>query len=208
MAGLKGYDARILAADGTPVSFSNEATTDVGGLHTTYEITNTAKRYWTDAVSVVVQRDTGGGYVTVATTEYTLEHVGGRVVFLVAQGASDAVRVSGSYLPTTTVAGGTEWTADVEKSTADDAEFGDEWENPVAMMGKASGSLKLKWADAAWFARLDAGTKLVLILKMSATSGSRFETYALISKDSIAQSLTDLVREEISWTGKGRIYPR
>lgn len=207
MAGLKGYDARILAADGTPVSFSNEACTDTGD-QTTYEITNTAKRYWDDATSVVVEVDDGGGYDVIATTEYTLEHVGGRVVFNTPLAPSDDVRVDGAYLPVSSVAGGTEWSADIEVSTVDDSEFGDEWEVPTTMMGKSSGSLKLKWADQAWFDRLDAGTKLVLVLKASETSGTRYETFALITKDSIAQSLTDLVREEISWTGKGRIYPR
>lgn len=207
MAGLKGYDARILAADGTPVTFTNEAFTDTGD-HLTYEITSTTKRYWDDATSVVVERDDGGGYDPVVSTEYTIEHVGGRIVFLAAQNPAHTIRVDGAYLPTSTVAGGTEWTADVEMGTADDSEFGDEWEQPVAMMGKASGTLKLKWADQAWFDRLDAASKIVLVLKASNTSSSRTETFALITKDSIAQTLSDLIREEVSWVGKGRPYTR
>jgi len=207
MAGLKGYDARILAADGTPVAFTNEACTDSGD-QTTYEITASAKRYWDDATTVVVEVDDGGGFDVIPSSDYTIEHVGGRIIFAVALQPSDDVRVDGAYLPVTTVAGGTEWSADIETNVVDDSEFGDEWENPAVLQGKSGGSLKLKWADEAWFTRLDEGTKIVLILKISETSGLRFETFARITKDSITQSLTDLIREEVSWTGSGRIYPR
>lgn len=91
--GVAPYEAKIYKS-GTATSFTDEATSLVSGK--TYQIDDTTKRV-VDWNTTVVIKDDG---VAVASTNYTLDYMHGKVTFVAAYSVNGAVTfASGKYLP-------------------------------------------------------------------------------------------------------------
>lgn len=206
MAALPGYGGAVYYAAQTSTSMTNEACTDAGD-QLNYTITDTAKRLMDDTATTVVQKDTAGNGVFVTQTAYTINYAIGTITFTSAIGASDVVRVStGKYFTATQVAEAHEWSLDIEKSLEDDTVFGDTWETSIPVMGKASGSVKLHWADASFLTQLASTTpRLVMVLYVATSGSKRYQFYALLSKDGISAAVKGLVEESIDFTSTGPV---
>lgn len=206
MAGIAGWRGAVYQASGSSTTFTNEATTDAGD-HLTYTITNAAKRMWDDTASFTVERQVGGmgGWTTM--TNVTIDYVGGVITFASANGATDVIRVSGKYFTITEVARAKKWTLDIEVNTEDESEFGDGWEEPAILQGKASGSITLNWADDAWLPDPTAG-KTVLVLYTHYVNAYRYELYARLTKDGLPVEVGSLINEELAFTATGEAYYR
>jgi hypothetical protein len=71
--------------------------------YTVYEITNSAKRYMSDATAPVFEADTGGDANFVTVTPYKIDYAGGRIYLSTARGVGDVVQChSGKYFTTIT----------------------------------------------------------------------------------------------------------
>lgn len=95
MAALAAPNTTV-ALGGTATSMTDEATTDVGGLHTTYQITAEAKRAldWNTAVSVKKN-----GAVQ-ATNSYNVDYVNGIITFPAPNLGGDVILIgSAKYIP-------------------------------------------------------------------------------------------------------------
>lgn len=97
-----GYLATV-KRQGTSTAFTNEATTELTA-NTVFQITNTAKQVCDPTVEPTVEVDDGGGYDVADSDTYDWDSLSGTVTFHSALGASDTVRISGSYLPMLEVA--------------------------------------------------------------------------------------------------------
>src|SRR4051812_24967950 len=93
MGALAGYKASITITSSPSVATTNEAMTDSGD-HTTYSITNTAKKYWDRSVTLTIQKSTNGGTTWNTVTNYTVQYVGGSVTSASANGGTDLIRAS------------------------------------------------------------------------------------------------------------------
>lgn len=83
-----------LSVGGTPVSMTDEATTDLGA-HTAYQITATTKRA-IDPLTAVTVKVNGS---TAGATTYAVDYAHGIITFAVAQNPAHPVVVSGKYVP-------------------------------------------------------------------------------------------------------------
>src|SRR5437879_826095 len=97
MTAEAAYNTTINITAQPAIALTDEACTDSGD-HITYTITNSAKRYLDLNTAVVVQKSTNGGSTWSTVTNYTLKHVGGIIIFTIANGNTDLIRIhSGSY---------------------------------------------------------------------------------------------------------------
>ncbi len=208
MATLAGYDAYVYVAAQDAVAFTDEATTDAGdGL--TFVIDDDTKRYWDDAVTVTVERDTGGGYGVVAATEYEIQHVGGKVIFADDQTGND-IQVTGEYLPVSAAVHGTGWSADVNRDILDVTEFQSGWKTKLAGLMDATAEFERWYPDGGseFMEQIAAGAKVVVVLYpgFATVDSSRFEGYGLINSDSVSTAVDSVVDESISFDISGELY--
>lgn len=204
MAVITGEKASINISSMPSLSFTDEATT-AGPDFKTYAINDQAKRYWDRSVSISVERSTDGiVWNTVSDTEYTVQFVGGKVIFQSAQAPGILIRVDGNYLPYSQLGDAKEWSLEVEAEMADITAFGDGWKNQMTLQRKASATLAKWWLDAFFLDQLDR--LLVLVLDVDSSSGKRYEAYARFSKDSVKLAVSGMVEEELTLEMDGELY--
>lgn len=205
MAVTVGQKAAIYLASPPAVTFAAEATTpDAARL--TYTITNAAKRYWDKDTAVTVERSTDAGvtWAAVPASQYTLQHVGGKVIFGAAQAVGTLIRVSGSYLPVSQLAEAREWSLDTSVDTVETTTLGAAWKTQAAILRSASVKLSRWWVDS-WF--LDQlANRLVVVLYVDSAVGSRYEGYARLKADSVKVAAAGLVEEDLSLELEGDLY--
>jgi len=205
-----GRKAQILMASGSGVTFTNEAFS-TGDL-TTYTISNSAKRYWDSKASFTVQTSPDGTTWTTVTIGFSLQFVGGKVIFGSAQPSGTQVRVSGKYRVYAAFVDATAWGCDVER---------DEKENTTMtttstptiwrtwQMGLLSGSFKLSnWlADSTYLDLLSQDISLIAALVFDAsTTLPRLEAEVLLKKDSMNAALNNLLTEDLEARINGPVY--
>lgn len=193
-----GTKADLFIAGTAPVAFVDEATTADAG-RTTYTITNAVKRLWHDATAVVVERNTGSGFVLVPSSEYRVEYVGGRIVFAVQQPIGTAVRVDGGYLTTAKAGGAHSWSADLGIDVQDTTEFGDEWRRKTTTLKDGSADFDRWWIDSSYLDRLTSGASVIVVLYTDYAAGSRYEALARLASDSVDVATDGVVEESLSF---------
>jgi len=117
MGGIAGRRAQVKVA-GAPVTFTDEATTDVAGGHQVYQITAATKRVWDRATPLVVKV---GGSVT--GESYTYNRLSGKVTFATVDAGRGAVTVSGAYLPLSSFAGAKNFSYSLTRQLMLDTDF-------------------------------------------------------------------------------------
>ena len=189
-----GYSASVLVS-GTSTAMTDEATTQVGATKG-YYITSLTKRILDPAVAVVVEDDA----TTVAASNYTVDHLGGRVTF------------AASYLPTLEVGTARSYSLGLMRSMLDKTVFGDTATDRRAGLADCSGTLE----------RLDVGTAdldggagtvtlagilaagdytLVKIVPDTGDTDSFFACWARLESDALSADVADLVTASVSFQG-------
>jgi len=105
---------------GASTAMTGEATTDVGGAHTRYQITNSVKRALDPGVAVTVKKNGGA----LASTAYSVEYPTGTIVFASALLVTDTVTVDGAFRALLTVGEASAASAEMGPETADCSVFG------------------------------------------------------------------------------------
>jgi hypothetical protein len=182
-------------------AFTNEATTKNGDF-TRWTITAATKRYWDKDTAVTVKKN--GGTIT---TGFTIEYVGGVIVFNPAILTSDVITVSGKYWTVSQVGGFFNWSLDAAVATEEATAFGDSFKGYVPTLAEWSGSAEKYWGDAAFLTAL--GTEVVVVLYADASSSyARYEGFAVITADGAETPVDGLITETIDFTGNGALYYR
>lgn len=205
-----GRKAQILIASGSGVTFTNEAfsTSDL----TTYTISNSAKRYWDDTASFTVQTSPDGVTWTTVTVGFSLQYVGGKVIFGSAQASGTQVRVSGKYKVYVAVINATAWGYDVEReekestvmTTTTTPALWKTWQ-----MGLLGGTFKMSdWlADNTYQSLLSQDISMIASMIFDASTGiPRLECKGYLNKDSMTAALNDLEKEELQFRISGPVY--
>lgn len=185
-----------------PVAFTDEATTP-NATYTRYTISNAAKRYWSKDYVVTVKKNT-----VVQTTGFTIEYVGGVIVFATALQPTDVVTVSGYYVNVSQAGGFFNWSLDAELETAEATTFASQgWKQFEPTLKGFSGSAEAYWGNADFFNKL--GQEVVIVLYTDAGAAkNRYEGYAVITSDSIETAVDALIQETIEFQGSGPLYYR
>lgn len=197
---------------GSSVAFTNEAMTDKGD-HTTYSITNTAKRFWDDSAAFTVQTSPDGvTWTTQAASTYTLQYVGGAVIFNSAQASGTQCRVTGNYLTFAEAALCYDWELSPARKMNNYVIFGSDWEGNVPSTGNLSVKVARYYVDNVFISAFTGKTKLVLLLFIDSTVGTlgaRWECFAYLKTTPGKVTVDTLITEdgEFAVTGTPYYYP-
>lgn len=195
MAVFKGYEASVYIASGTPVSFTDAATTTTD--YKVYTIQDSSKRFWDRRYAITVKKNGN-----VITTGFTIQYPGGRVIFSTANSSSDVITVSGYYIPVSQVLQAKEWSLDVNADTQDSTTFGKQWREYVVTYRSGSGSLSQWWADESFLSLLGG----LLGFELNVSSGKAYRFYGYLTKDSVSVVADGLVEESLDFVSDGQIY--
>lgn len=184
------------------ITFTTEATTANGTAYTRYSIAAPAKRYWDKNSAVTVKKN--GSTIT---TGFTIEYVGGVVVFAVALINTDVITVSGKYWTVSQVGGFFNWSLDIAMATEEVPTFGDTFKSYMPTLYEWSGSAEKYWGDNAFLTAI--GTEVVVVLYAdSASTMARYEGFAVITADGIEDAVDGIITETLDFTGNGSLYFR
>ncbi len=197
---------------GSSVAFTNEAMTDKGD-HTTYSITDTTKRFWDDSAAFTVQTSPDGvTWTTQAASTYTLQYVGGAVIFNSARASGTQCRVTGNYLTFSQAALCYNWELSPARKMNTYIVFGSGWESNVPSTGSLSVKVARYYVDGVFAGFLTSGTKLVLLLFLDSTEGAlgaRWEMFAYLKESPQKAPVDTLITEDATFqvTGTPYYYP-
>ncbi len=214
MSAVAGYQANIyLTTNGASITLpANEVLTDSGD-HITYYDPNSARWYWDDTAPPVVQVDTtgtGSSYATVSASTYTVQYVGGKIIFNSANTAISLVRISSGakYWPYTTLALGRDWTHDGERDFLETTVFagpgGSRAKTFIPLQVTGTFAMKLFWADATYLNDITSGFKC--IISGVTPTNNRYESYAFTKSDKIHAVLTGGMEEDVAFQYTGAWY--
>lgn len=203
MATIHGMTGDVYKTNGAAVALTNEACGHVSG-YTRYQVTAAAKRILDPATPIVVERSVGGtgsNWTVMPATGYTLELLGGFVVFSVANGATDTIRIaSGKYFNTAQWGGFFNWKLDLSADMLETTTFGNagvKTFNPG--LKEFFGSAEGYWQDGTTLGLLGTDEYIIILYADAGAAKRRYECYGIISKDSIETPVDELVKESIDF---------
>lgn len=168
-----------------------------------YKIDNPLFQYWDPDFPVLVEVDEEP-----VSSGFTIEHVGGFVVFADALDEFAEVTVSGNAFVMVQGGGFFDWTIDGESDSAEVSTFGSEgWKEFKHTLLNWSGSANAFWGNNHF---LEALGKIV-VLKLFIDAGPSqkcLEGFALINGEGIEVPVDGIVEESIDFTGSGPLYMR
>jgi hypothetical protein len=168
-----------------------------------YQITDAILRYWDPDSPITVKKN--GSAIT---TGFTLEHVGGYVVFDTALSAGDTVTVSGKAFTLIQAGGFFNWSVDGDAEDAEKTTFASQgWKEFERALIGWSGSAEAYWGDTRFFESLGKTVVLKLFID-TGPSQSCLEGFAIINGDGIENPVDGLVQETVDFTGTGPLYIR
>jgi hypothetical protein len=207
---ISGKIAAFYKQSGSATTMTDEACTDSGD-HKSYYVTDTNKMYIDPDTTVVVEKQTDGEgeFATVSSDDYTIQYLGGYVVFDEANGATDVIQVTGKYLPTTQLAGAFNWSLEINWELKDWTNFSHSGhKNYLAICQDWSGTCEMYWieTDDEITNELsgDLGDRLVCAFYTSdGDDNFRYLGFGRISGINPNMDTNELVKQSISITGTG-----
>jgi len=201
---ISGMTGAVYVSDvnTAPVSFSVKPCTG-DTERKRYQITDANLRYWDPDTPITVKKKG-----SVVTTGFTLEYVGGFVVFDTALGVDDTVTVSGKSLTLVQAGGFFNWSVDGDADDAEATTFeSGGWKEYKRALVGWSGSAEAYWGDTQFFNSL--GKTVVVKLYIDAgPSQDCLEGFAIINGEGIENPVDGLVQETVDFTGTGPLYIR
>ncbi len=203
MAATPGYSA-VVKASGTSTVITTEATTDLAGAHTAFQITDATKRVLNPAVVVVVKKDT----VIQSAALYTVNYLFGTITFLSTIGAGHTVTIDGAYLPMYAVATAKEFTLDLLNDLLDNTTFSSSGNKErIDGLHDAGGTLSViedllsdydSGGDSHTLLDVFTGRTLI-VLETYPNTTSKFRAFIKFDKESVKAALSDMVQGSLSW---------
>lgn len=185
-----------------PVDFADQATTDSGD-HKRYQVTDPDYRNWPLDAAITVKKNS-----EVVTSGFTLERVGGYVVFDVANDPGDTITVSGQALTLVQAGGMFNWSVDMKADLQEVTTYASgDWKENIATVRGWSGSAEAYWGDRLLFDSLGE----ILVVKLFVDSGASqrcLEGHAVITSEGIEAAVDDIVKEKVEFEGVGPLYVR
>lgn len=185
-----------------PVSFTDAATSK-DAERKRFQVVNPEHRYWTPDEPITVKKNGA-----VINTGFTLERVGGVVVFNNPLSVEDEITVSGTALSLIQAGGFFNWSIDTDAEDAEATTFASGgWKEYIRTLKSWSGSAEAYWGDRLFYDSLGQ----IVVVKLFVDAGPSqdcLEGFALINGDGIESPVDGLVTETVDFTGVGPLYPR
>jgi hypothetical protein len=208
MAALTGKSARIKITSQTATTDATESTTLVGGTTSQYQIDDVTKRYIDERVTPVIKDGVG----VVSSSKYSLDYLKGIVAMSTSATAGITV-TDFSYLTSSYIANGKDWSANVSFDVADVTTFSTTatdptWKSKVAQLGEATVSMNristpMSTADPQFFDLPNIGGRFVLEMLPDNSAGDKYEAFAFVSQDTIDASVEDIQTEGVTFMVDG-----
>ena len=207
MAVLKGAAADIYWGTSASSTFTTEAMTDVGGAHTTFTITASAKRMWDPNQTTTIYK-TGS-----PVTDYSeLRYCGGTVVWGASQGAV-AMTATGKYFTVAQMTQCKGWTLSGFVEREDITALGSGAGHiltPTVLFGTVTVNEFYAGSGGLGLEVLDSGTYPVaaLVLYENYAAGTRWECYGQLDSTELGIEAGGIIPETLQFTilGKYGIY--
>lgn len=204
---VHGSMGAVYAKTGPSVAFSNVTMNNIGGDRMTYEISDTAKRYWDTSQPVTVQTSPDGSTWTTVTSGYTIEYPGGRVVFSSPLASGTQVRVSASAYSVASIAGFFNWELELKIDTENTPTFGSTWNQVTPTLKGFSAKASWYWASNTFMTYL-GDNEMIFVFYVDTVSKRRYEGYGTITSAAPSVPADGVVQEKLEFSGKGRVYYR
>lgn len=198
----RNADVRITAL--TPTTSTGEAASLAGtGLYVS--IDSSTRRHWDpDSTPVLYLNSTA-----VSSTAYTVNYVQGRFEFGSTQ-STGTYTADVQFLATSQVAGGREWTLNIEADMFEVSTFGSSgWKEYQPNLNGASVSIGKYWTDGTFLDYIVADNPrfVVEMVPLNASSTSeRYEGFARVQSDQVSASVDAIVGETINLVVDGQLY--
>ena len=194
MSVIAGRKADIYIATGSGTAFTGKSCSVVSG--TTYQIDDTAKRFWDPTATFVVY----DGGVAIAAGGYELIYGTGKIVLKTAPGG--AVTVDGKYLSVSQLGQSDGYIIDFGPDLAETQTFGATWKTRTALLRSGTITVKRFYADSYFLTNISGPFLLVLYPDSGGTATFRAIGFA---KDQIQVDENSLIRENVSFETSGWI---
>jgi hypothetical protein len=191
----------LVATSSTDVACTRS--TGVGSANGYVQVTNVALRH--------IEPDTNPelylNSTLVSSTNYTVNYVQGKFDWQSGDPAAGTYTADLSYVTASNVAGGREWTLNLEQDMFEVTEFGSSgWKEFMPNMAGAQITVGKYWTDPTFFDYLEVSGKFLVELITSSTGGWRYETYARVVSDQLGAGVDSLVTETINLVADGQVY--
>lgn len=189
------------------IAMTNEVTTALSGAgitaYTQYKITNAVRRYMDKNTAVVVKKNG-----SVVPSGYSVDYIGGTVIFDVALLNTDTVTITGAYFNVSQVASFFNWSIDLSGDTTEVTTFASMgWKEFAHISNSFTASADSYFDNDNFLARL--GTEMIVVFYVdSGTSKKRYEGYAIVSSDSVELANDAMAQQSLEFTGVGSITYR
>lgn len=207
MPGIAGKKA-LVKVGGTPVTLTNEATTDAGD-HKNYQITAAAHRVLDRATAVVVKN--GGVTVDPTVDVFTVNRLNGTVIFTVADGAR-VITVSGKYVPLSSAVSSKSYSYALARTPLMDTDFDSANTNTgfntyQAGMLDISGSVGRRiTTDLVMRDALRTGDPVVIEFFSDRSAAADLVCWALLDKDQVQSAVDGMQEGSIDFVGAADDY--
>lgn len=202
---LGGRQAALKITASSPTATTNEAATRSTGVTGTgyVQINSTTKRHWDPtAVHTLWLNST-----LVSSTNYNINYIQGKFEWRTGDPPTGTYTIDANYLAVSSVAGGREWTANVEVDLFDTTEFGSSgWKQFQPNLVGATAQIQKFWTDAAFYDRINLQTRFVAELIINSVTGEKYEGFAFLSGDQINTPVDGLVSETVDLNIDGQLY--
>lgn len=203
---IHGKSARVLKQTGTANVFTQQAMTNTGN-NKRYKITNATHAYFDPTAAVTVEKSTNAGSSwSPVVSGFEIEHAGGHIVFTVANGPTDLIRVSGKSFTLADWGAMTNWKVTINVDLLDATNFASAgWKEFVPNLKDFEGSCDGFWLD---------GTNITLFSEQGTApsyhlfslyldygaSKRRYDGYGVITSENIdLAKATEVIKEGISY---------
>lgn len=199
---LAGREAALrITSQAATTSTGVAATRASNGL--SVQITSTAFRHLDPDSTPVLYRNS----TAVSPTLYSVNFVQGKFVFTAAQ-STGTYTADIEYNTASSVAGGREWSLNVEQEAFEVTEFGSSgWRQFQPNLAGATATIARYWNDVNFFDVIIADNpKFVVELVVNSAQGWKYEGFARIAQDQINTAVDAIVNESINLTIDGELY--
>lgn len=160
----------------------------------------------------IAHTQTGTTWTTVSATTYTIQYVGGKVIFGSTLTGTPVCRVhSGAYFAYSAMADAMKAEASYEADMLDSTTFTTnttptQWRTYIPSLTKASFKLTKWHVDSTFQTAITNGTKYVLSLLPDVTGTNRMEAFAYTKADGIKAAMDAIVSEDLEFNVTGQFY--
>jgi predicted secreted protein len=143
----------------------------------------------------------------VSSTAFTVNPVQGKFEWVIGDPPTGTYTADIEYLTLAKVAGGRQWTLNVDQDMFDITEFGSSgWKQYLPNMAGGQGSISRFWNDPTFFDYINTDQKFLIDLVVNSGEENRYQAFAYVTSDQIATAVDSLVNESVNYTAHGRIY--